>query len=154
VPKAKTKTPVEEPKVVEPVQIEVLTPRAVEARQAERMMDLEDRVLERNLVILDGAARFHEIDPEAEAPPPEWVRELGQERAMERFRLAKYALMPAGAAPMGMKMAAPVVVGIMKAKAARDSGPKMTLNAALFQIPIADQVTYPTKRLPPRTDQK
>lgn len=127
-------------------------PKALAAKQNARLLDLESKVLERNLEILDSSARFADFDPDADAPPPGWVEELGLEEAQRRFRVAKCAAMPASAAPIALKMAPAVVTGILKAQAARDNGPKLQLNAQIFQIPMAELPQYERLVLPPKVE--
>lgn len=82
---------------------------------------LENEVLQKHLEVFADAACFTEIDPEETEPPLEWQIELGYERAMRKFRAAKYALLPGKEAPIGMSMAKSVVTAAVKAHAERST---------------------------------
>lgn len=102
---------------------------------------IEDEILADAQEVLLGAGSFHRIDPEWEAPPPEWIAALGQQRALERFRLAKYALASSKDAPVGLKLAAATHASITKARATEKSGDRV-FNMTLVQMP-ASAVVYP-----------
>lgn len=113
-----------------------LTPRVESA-----FRQMEDEILTETSQIIRGAMNFHKIDPEAKEPPADWVEELGQEKADEQFRLARYALMSMKNAPVAFKMATAVHASIVKARSS-EKGQHRTLRVQLVQMPTA-HVDYP-----------
>lgn len=107
---------------------EVLQGKSQLAR--DKLQEIQDSLLERSLGVVQDAMTFAEVKEDSEAPPPEWIDELGYERAWSRWRMAKAAWRNGRDAPVGLKVAAQVATGILKAKAQEKSGPK-TLNVAL-----------------------
>jgi hypothetical protein len=103
-----------------------------------RIRKLEDRVLEQAMVNLDGVQRFSEITGLEEEPSEAWVAEVGLEQARHRLRCAKYGLMSAKEAPVGIKVDMAVMSGIMKVRAAEKTGPRV-MNAVLVQMPVSGE---------------
>lgn len=101
--------------------------------QHARLERIQDDLLERSLAVVDGSVSFADIEPGALEPPPEWIEQYGHEGAMRRLRVARASWMNAKEAPVGIKVAAQVAVGILRAKAQEKSGPK-TLNIAVVQM--------------------
>ena len=112
---------------------EVITGPERLANQHARLQRLEDDLLERAMNIVDGSMAFSEIDPADEQPPKEWIAEFGEEGARRRMRVARASWMNAKEAPVGIKVAAQVAVGIMRANAQKNTGPKV-LNIAVVQM--------------------
>ena len=113
--------PLTKPKMVE-----------MEKRQA-FLQGVEDDLLENSLTVLNDSLKFSEIDPGGAAPPPEGVEELGEKKAQARFRIAQASWMSAKEAPVGIKVAAQVATGILKARAAERQGPR-ELNVSFVQM--------------------
>lgn len=88
-----------------------LTVRGKRAMQVIR--EVTANILERNLLILEAASHWADMDLGAEGPPQHWIDVQGQERAMKTWRVARCAQMPSKDAPIGLKMAATTVQGIM-----------------------------------------
>lgn len=122
-----------------------MTSKAMEKSQSARLRSLEDEILNEATEVISGSLAFSKIDPEDPEPPVAWVRDLGEERARERHRLAKYALMSQKDAPVGLKMATVVYSSIVKARATEKGGTRV-LNVALVQMPAAN-VTYPKREV-------
>lgn len=118
------------------------TALAREPEQFDRLRALEDNILSRGLTCLDDVARWADIDPTASEPPPEWVEELGGDKVAlaRRLRVAKAAWMSAKEAPVAIKVAQSVVVGIAKARATEKGGTTMNLQQVIFNAPVYDVV--------------
>jgi hypothetical protein len=80
--------------------------------------DIAMEILDDTTRIIDDTLAFAEISADEPTVPVEWVKKYGRERAEVRFRTAKYALMSAKDAPVGLKIAAQMGSAIIKAKAA------------------------------------
>lgn len=118
--------------------------QAIAKNQARRLRSVEDDLLLEATETIQGAGHFYKISDEDiknDTPPEAWVKELGRERAAERFRLAKYALMSAKDAPVGLKMALQVHSSIVKARATEKAGSRV-MNVQIVQMPNA-VVDYP-----------
>jgi hypothetical protein len=98
----------------------------------ERLQQMQDELLERSTTVLEGSMRFAEIESTAATVPQAWIDELGPEAAKVRFRLAKAGWLGAKEAPIGIRVAGQVAVGILRAKAAADQAPRI-LNVKLMQ---------------------
>lgn len=130
----------DEPEIVEAELVETTKPGFQESQQ-DRLRGIEDEILKDATEKILGAGYFSKIDPEDTAPPQEWVDELGEKGAMERFRLAKYALMNQKEAPVGLKMAMNTHASIVKARASEKAGQRV-FNMTLVQMPDT-AVKYP-----------
>lgn len=75
--------------------------------------------------ILEPVLQFNQIDPKSEAPPDEWTILYGERGALERWRVAKAAWLSPKEAPIGIKVAKDIAVGISKSIAAEKGGPKV-----------------------------
>jgi hypothetical protein len=109
-----------------------LSASELRARKLER---IEDELLETNLEILNDASCFAEIDADTPCPPQRWIDELGEARAMRKFRVARAAWMSAKEAPVALSLSKSITNGIMKARAAEKQGPR-TLNVALVKMVV------------------
>ena len=76
---------------------------------------LTAQLFQENLQILLDAARFADIPRGSREVPQSWIDQMGEERATAAFRVALYAQMSAKEAPVALKMATTVVLGVMKA---------------------------------------
>lgn len=117
------------------------------AFQHERLATMQDELLERSLSVVDASMRFAEIEPDTKEPPQEWIDELGGnvEKARRRLRVARAAWMSTSEAPVGIKVASAVAVGIIKAKATEKAQPR-TLNIQVVQM-TAPMPTFPEQDL-------
>lgn len=111
-----------------------------EELRIEKLRRIEDELLAENLGIVRDAARFRELDPAKPEIPADWRDELGEKAAIERYRMATAAWLPAKDAPVGLKMAQSVALGIIKARSVEKAAPR-TLNIAFVQLP-APQVDF------------
>lgn len=102
-------------------------------RTEDSLTKMQDSLLEQAHGIIDDHLHFADIDPEDEAPPQEWIDKLGEAKAMRRFRLAQWALLPEAKAPVGMKNAVKIANGMAKANAARGGGTQLNVSVMLVQ---------------------
>ena len=132
------------PEVVEAPVVEVMPLVPVEKKskiqlRAEALRSIEDGILERSQAVVDDALHFGEFDPEDPNPPQAWVEELGQERAEKRLRMAKYALMSAKEAPVGLAIAKATFASIIKARATEKQGPRqLNVNVVNMTAPLPE----------------
>lgn len=131
------------PETVEAEVVEVVPKTRKELALAE-LGKMEDRIFEKaSKKVFDGL-HYDEIDPESDTPPQKWVDELGFEAAMERFRTAKYNLLPAKDAPVGAKHAVMIHASITKARA-QEKGGNYTLNVG--KVYLTAPPVFPEKEL-------
>jgi hypothetical protein len=127
---------------------------ATEDEPVDRLKAAEDDVYQRNLRIVNDAARFAEIPYDAEATedevPQEWVDELGLQGALVRMRTAIGAQRGAKTAPFGLGMAVKVVTGLAKARAVERTSESARLNIQVVVMPQAPQ--YPVLEVAGRDD--
>lgn len=128
--------------VVEATDVEVVDPDDARKRAIDRM---EDNVLTRNLEIFEDAAHFADIEPGDFRVPPEWIQEVGFERAVRRHRVAQAAWMSAKEAPVGLMMAKAVVTAAVKGRA-EHSTKIGTLNVGKVLV-VGDVPTFPRKEV-------
>lgn len=122
---------------------EVVAAPIVPAKTAmERLQEVQNEILVENLRIIEDVTHFRDINPPhldkdgniVEPTIPEaWVAQLGPEEAEKRMRVAKASWMSAKEAPVALAIAKSVVVGITKALATAQTGPKV-LNVAVVQM--------------------
>lgn len=84
--------------------------------------------------VIGDALHFRDLDPALTEPPPMWTAELGEEEAWKRFRMAKAAWENLKTAPVGLKLAKEVIVGISKAVASKTEGPRV-INLVKVELP-------------------
>lgn len=88
---------------------------------------IEDDLLRTSLTTVRDALMFQDIPEDCPAPPAEWVAELGEAGAEKRLRLALAAWRNAKEAPVGLKMAKEVAMGIIKARSTEASAARMNV---------------------------
>lgn len=105
--------------------------------QRDKLIGLRDELLQESLGVIRDSMRFRDIDPELERdldPAFEAMEaELGPQEAQRAYRVAKYSLATAAEAPIGLKLATNIAVGIMKANAA-EKGAAPILNVSKVVI--------------------
>lgn len=111
----------------------------------EELARLEDKILQKaSTAVLDGLM-YTELPFDAQGPPQEWVDELGEKRAWDRFRAARANQMNNKEAPVGAKHAVLVHAGITKARAS-EKGRPVSLNVGKVYLTMpAPQ--FPEKEL-------
>lgn len=77
---------------------------------------MEDTILLRAATVVDSALAWAEVDKAQYDPPPEWVAEMGEQQARQRLRVAQAAWLSQAEAPVGLKLANNVMIGIAKAR--------------------------------------
>lgn len=138
----------------EPVSPSILISRPVDplARkraQRDRLLGMRDELLAESLGVIRDSMRFRDIDlenfPERDKDPAFWSMqdELGPEDAKRAYRVAKYALATAADAPIGLKLATNIAVGIMKANAAeKGAAPVLNVGKVIINqaaIPVFEE---------------
>lgn len=112
--------------------------------QHTRLRALEDDIHRRALVCLDDVSRWTDVDPKQEEPPAAWVDELGLEGAQRRLRVARAAWMSPKEAPVGIKVAQTVAVGISRARATEGGGAQtLNVQTVVFVAPRYEVVELP-----------
>lgn len=118
---------------------------SVEEKRERVLKNLESDLLRQSMEVVSDTMRFREVapptvDPESGATlwdddsvPEEWVRELGQEKAEERLRVARAGWMDKKTAPIGVQVAQVLAVGIIRSRATEKAGPR-TLNVQVVQM--------------------
>lgn len=96
--------------------------------------------------VIEDALSFRDLDPSLKEPPPEWIEKLGTAKAWRKFRVAMAGWMSAKEAPVGFKIAKDVFVGISKAMAVSDTGPKQ-LNMTAVQVNFGPAQEFPKVRI-------
>lgn len=95
------------------------------ATQLEHLQQLQDQLLQRSLQVLDASVRFAEVEADTTEPPAAWVDELGEVGAQLRLRVARASWMSVKESPVGIKVAANLAVGILRAKAVENAAPRI-----------------------------
>lgn len=123
-------------------EIEVVDDKAA-IQKRKPIEELTDEIFGEAAQIVQDSLRFREISPDQKDPPIEWVRQFGQEEADRMFRVAQASWLPAKCAPIGIKNAMYVAVGILKARAAKSTG-NQTLNVAVMMpSAISEPPSFP-----------
>lgn len=108
------------------------------ASQEESLRTVEDKILTKAMTVVQDALHFADIDMGTEVCPAEWIDDIGPEAAARRYRAATWAQLNQKEAPVGLKYAKEVLVGIVKARATEKQEPRK-LNIAItkidFQLP-------------------
>lgn len=107
-----------------------------------RLRDLEDSILVRASNVVDSAMAWAEVEFNTPDPPEEWVRDFGEEAARQRLNVAKAAWMPQSQAPVGLKLATAVMVGIAKARGNQKSSLQQNLNVQIV-LPAPTSKEHP-----------
>lgn len=108
----------------------------------ERIAEIQANLASRSAVILDDALSFAEVDPNDESPPQRWVEELGEERAIEKFRVAKASHLNSKAAPSGISVAKAIFVAMAKLQASQNqqARPPVSPVQVTITIPSYDEI--------------
>ncbi len=126
---------------------------SVEEKRERVLKNLESDLLRQSMEVVSDTMRFREVAPPLVDPesgetlwvdndlPAEWVRELGEEKARERLRVARAGWMDKKTAPIGVQVAQVLAVGIIRSRATEKAGPR-TLNVQVVQM-SAPLPTFP-----------
>ena len=114
------------------------------ALRLERMLDIEDRIYTRASGIIEAALSFHEVTPNQEEAPPDWVEQYGPEGARQRLEVAKAGWLPQAHAPNAVKLAASLVTGISRSRAygSRVRAAQQPLNVVI-SLPAPTSAEHP-----------
>lgn len=111
------------------------TAASIDRAENKRWIEAAQKELfDRSTSVIGDALHFREIDPSATEPLPEWIAELGEQEAWRRFRMAMAAWANLKTAPVGLKLAKEMIVGISKAMAAQPEGPRV-INLVKVELP-------------------
>lgn len=127
-----------------PVLIAPKDPLQRKREQRDRLIGLRDELLTESMGVMRDAMRFREVDPElARDADPNYARlekELGPEDADRAYRIAKAAWLPANEAPAGLKLAAVIAIGILKANAAeKGAAPALNIGKVIINAAAIPQ---------------
>jgi hypothetical protein len=104
----------------------------------ETLQSVEDKVLEDSIAIVSDCLNFADMgfdDSGHETVPPEW-NDLPLREKEKRIRLAKATWLPSNEVPYGIKLAYDAMLGIIKARAAKESGTRvLNIENATFPAP-------------------
>lgn len=124
------------------VRVEVLPEKRTAAEErALALRNLEDELLQESMKVVRDVLRFRDVDPTEEEPPMSWRLEHGYDEAKKMQAIARAAWMPAKLAPVGLKYATQMGLGIIKARATERAAPQ---NLAVQFI----QMTVPPRQFP------
>ena len=105
------------------------------------MREVRQELMVESMDVLANTMKFSEVDPDQEEPPDEWVQQLGLVRAKRALTIAKSAYKSSKDAPIALRLAADVFLGLTKAEALEKSGSKQ-LNVQVVQV-ATKSVDYP-----------
>ncbi len=113
-------------------------------RRQEKLRSIEDELLEESMSIIAGTLAFGEVDPEhPDDIPKGWLDHMTEEEATKKLRMAKYGLMSAKEAPVGIKVATQTGSSIIRARATEHAGPKslsLTMVSMTSPLPKWEEV--------------
>lgn len=97
--------------------------------QESRLKEVQERVFSKSLGVVEDMLEFRSIDPgrtmEEDPIFQGWAKEFGDEEARAKYRVASAAWAPAKEAPMAIKEASAMAVGIIKARAVEKGGSRV-----------------------------
>ena len=116
----------------------------------DRLKSIEDELLEEAMSMTRHMLAFSEIDPgdvaSEKAALAKWSAELGPDVAAKRLRLARGSWMPGKDAPVGLKHASVLAVGIIRARATERGAPR-SLNISIVQLTEQPMMKYPEREV-------
>ena len=116
--------------------IEALTRELRDEKKKEerlaRIEELEDRICDHAAGVLEAALSFHEVRPNQEEPPQEWIDQYGEQGARQRLEVAKAGWLPQSLAPNATRLASYVYTGITRARGTRGA-----MHARVVNVKIA-----------------
>lgn len=114
---------------------ELRDPKRQEARLA-RIAELEDRVFETAMGVIEATLAFQEVDFNQKDPPPEWIAQYGEEGARRRLNVAKAGWLPASHAPAAVKYSLQAAAGIGRMRGNRVQVSANSVNVKIQQITL------------------
>lgn len=112
---------------------ELRDPKRKEDRLA-RIVELEDRVFETAMGVIEATLAFHEVTFDQKDPPPEWIERFGEEGARRRLNVAKAGWLPASHAPAAVKYSLQAAAGIGRMRGNRVQVNANSVNVKIQQI--------------------
>jgi hypothetical protein len=114
----------------------VRVPKAeVRRHRSEGLAELQAELFDECMEVVSWHLKFKEISPAQEELPEGWAEQYGS-RAQAVFRAAKAGWMPSNDAPVALKNATAIILGLIKARSEVDA-PRM-LNVQLVTMNFAD----------------
>lgn len=110
-----------------------------------RLKNMEDAILAKSMRILESSLDFPDIDEDTVDVPQEWIDEAGGDEkiAKARFRVAKGSWKSTADQPAGIKTAAQIMTGIIRARSTERQGPRV-LNVQVVNLsgplPVFDTI--------------
>lgn len=101
--------------------------------RANELRSLEDQIHKNALTIIDDSMYWTHVSPHQEKPPQAWVDELGEAGARRRLITARMNHLSSREAPVGIKTAGLVAMGITRARSTERQAPR-SLNISLVQM--------------------
>ena len=108
-----------------------------ESEAAAAFKSANREVTQQSLGIMSFASRFHEIDPEKNEPPAEWIEEYGEKKAFAAWRVARSAWLPQNAMPGAISVLQKMLSSMLKSEAIAGAGGRQPLQV-VFKMPGAD----------------
>lgn len=121
----------------------LVSPKEIKALKQRDLKRLEDEVFEEAAWVCQQSMRYGDIPIGTEEPPPEWIEEHGQAQAERMLRYIQAGQMPIKDAPGGVKIAAMVLVGLLRARDDRSNAPQV--NIQLVTLTQGETITYPSQ---------
>ena len=117
--------------------------KAKKARLA-RYEELEDRIFQKSMAVIEAHVDHYQISPDQQEPPPEWVEQYGDVGARQRLAVARMGWLPASQQPSGVKLAGLFAIGSMRARAYR-TGKQVPQNLNVqINLPAPTSAAHPT----------
>lgn len=128
------------------VPVEVLPAKRTKAEERSiELRNMEDELLQQSMKVVQDTLRFRDIDPTQEEPPMEWRLAFGYEEAKKMHTIARAAWLPAKDAPIGLKYATQMGLGIIKARSVERAAPQ---NLAVQIIQMTAPPSFPEIIIP------
>lgn len=127
-----------------PVLVPAKDPLQKKREMRDKLVGLRDELLTESMGVVRDAMRFREVDPllQEDSDPnfKRMERELGREDAERAYRIAKAAWLPNNEAPAGLKLAAIIAIGILKANAAeKGAAPALNIGKVIINAAAIPQ---------------
>lgn len=96
---------------------------------------MEEALFLRGIEAIDGVSRFGQVDPATNEPSREMIEQFGHDpvKLAEMNRLARYGLMSAKEAPVGIAVMKSLVVGLARARSLENMAPRSLNVAVVYQ---------------------
>lgn len=112
--------------------------------QRDKLIGLRDELLTETMGVMRDAMRFRDFDPDLQKETdPNYARlvqELGPADADRAYRIAKAAWKPNTESPAGLKLAAVIAIGILKANASeKGAAPALNIGKVIINAAAIPQ---------------